>query len=78
MAKTAPAVEQPCIMIDYTGDNTVYPSDAAAIFDAIGSSDKQRHSVQGDHHGHALVDGEEPGREIAGRLLKSWLREQEG
>ncbi len=54
MAKTAPSVEQPCIMIDYTGDNTVYPSDATAVFDAIGSSDKQRHSVRGDHHGHAV------------------------
>ncbi len=31
--ETATAVQQPCLLIDYTGDNTVFPADCAAIFD---------------------------------------------
>ncbi len=73
MAKTAPSVEQPSIVISYSGDNTVYPSDSAAIFEALGSSDKVQHRVRGDHHGHALVEGEEPGRIEVGKLLSEWL-----
>ncbi len=76
MAKTAPSVEQPSILISYSGDNTVYPSDSVAIFEALGSSDKVQHRVRGDHHGHALVEGEEPGRIEVGRLLTDWLAER--
>ena len=75
MAKTAPSVEQPSILISHTGDNTVYPSDSAMIFEALGTSDKVKHSVRGDHHGHALLEGEEPGRIETGRLLTTWLAE---
>jgi len=73
MAKTAPSVEQPSIVISYTGDNTVYPSDSAAIFGALGSSDKIKHQVRGDHHGQALEEDEAPGRLEVGRLLTEWL-----
>ncbi|MBT4939312.1 MAG: alpha/beta hydrolase, partial [Rhodospirillaceae bacterium] len=73
MAKTSPAVEQPSILIAYTGDNTVYPSDSTAIFEAIASADKVQHKIRGDHHGHALAEGEEPGRIEAGKILTDWL-----
>ena len=76
MARTAPSVEQPSILISYTGDNTVYPSDSKAIYEAISTNDKSQHSIRGDHHGHAINVGEKPGRIEAGGLLTDWLREK--
>lgn len=70
--KTASAVEQPCLLIDYTGDNTVFPADCAAIFDAVRSSKKIRQRFRGDHHGRALEKGEEPGRAGAARAIVDW------
>ena len=72
--ETAKAVEQPCLLIDYTGDNTVFPADCAAIFETIASSDKIRQRFRGDHHGRALEKGEEPGRTAAAKAIVEWVR----
>jgi hypothetical protein len=70
---TAPAIEQPALMVHYTGDQTLFPSDAKAIFDAIGTPDKQTLAFRGDHHGRALAEGEPDGRERAGAAIAEWL-----
>jgi len=75
MAKCAPAIEQPVLMIDYTGDNMVFPSDADAIYHSIGSNSKTRVSVDGDHHGRPLRDGDMP-RAKVGQVLRQWLQDQ--
>jgi hypothetical protein len=74
--RTAPAIEQPCIQIEYSGDNAVFPSDGAKIFSAIRSTLKERHTVPGDHHGRALRQGEAGGRARAGQLIRTWIAEQ--
>jgi hypothetical protein len=71
---TAPAIEQPVLMVHYTGDQTLFPSDAEAIFAAIGSGDKTIAAFRGDHHGRALEDGEADGREPAGAAISAWLQ----
>lgn len=71
--ETAAAVEQPCLLIDYTGDNTVFPADCAAIFEAIASTDRTRQRFRGDHHGRALEKGEEPGRVAAAKAIVEWV-----
>lgn len=71
--ETAKAVQQPCLLIDYTGDNTVFPADCAAIFDTIASSGKIRKRFRGDHHGRALAKGEEPGRTGAANAIVEWV-----
>ena len=70
--ETAKAVQQPCLLIDYTGDNTVFPADCAAIFETIASSGKIRKRFRGDHHGRALEKGEEPGRVGAAKAIIEW------
>lgn len=70
------AIEQPVLMIEYSGDNSVYPGESDAIFSVIGSSEKQRHEVDGNHHGHALQKNEPSGQEIAGSLITEWLAER--
>ena len=75
MAKTASAITQPVLVIEYTGDQACFPGDVQKIFDALASDQKRHLRVRGDHHGRALSPGEDPGRLEAGRLLGAWLRE---
>lgn len=73
-AKTGAAIEQPVLMIEYTGDRAVQPAGARAIFESIGSADKVHERVRADHHGRALMAGEPSGRSIAGRMIGEWLK----
>jgi hypothetical protein len=75
LLETARAIEQPCLQIEYTGDNTVFPSDAAAIFEALRTGGKDRLRFRGDHHGRALAPGEEAGRALAGAAIRDWSAE---
>lgn len=73
--KTAPSVDVPALLIEYTGDVSTFPATLRAIHDSIGSANKRHVRVRGDHHGRALDPGEEPGRYAAGRAVAAWLRE---
>jgi hypothetical protein len=75
LAKTAPGITQPSLLVDYTGDPACFPTVVDGIFGSIGSANKLRERVRGDHHGRALAPGEEPGRYVAGRVLQQWLRD---
>jgi len=68
------SIEQPSLIIYYTGDNTVFPTDIAGIVDAIGTRDKIRHDIRGNHHGHALDPGDALGQDVAGRIVAEWLK----
>ena len=72
--KCGPAIEQPALMIDYTGDNTVFPADAAAIFASLRTRDKSRRSIRGNHHGQPLAEGEPSGQLAAGQAIQDFLR----
>lgn len=74
MAKTVPSVQQPALVIEYTGDNCVFPADVQSILDAMPSSDKTHLKVRGNHHGMALAPGESNGQEIAGQHIQDWLK----
>lgn len=73
LEKTASALVQPTLVVEYTGDQAAFPGDVQRIVDAIAARDKTHVRVRGDHHGRALGPGEEPGRYIAGRQLVEWL-----
>ncbi|VVD78792.1 alpha/beta hydrolase [Pandoraea aquatica] len=75
LSKTAAAIVQPTLLIEYTGDQACFPSVIEDIYASLGATQKSHRRVRGDHHGRALADGEEAGRYIAGRLLQDWLRE---
>ncbi len=75
LAKTAPDITQPTLLVEYTGDPACFPTVVDSIFGSIGSANKRREHVRGDHHGRALLAGEEPGRYAAGRILQQWLRD---
>lgn len=74
LAKTAGSITQPCLVVEYTGDQACFPGDVRRIVDAIAAKNKEHLRVRGDHHGRALDAGEQPGRLEAGRHLAAWLR----
>lgn len=74
--KTAPAVTMPTLLVEYTGDQTTFPQTVRDIFGWLTASDKKHLRIRGDHHGRPLVQGEEPGRDIAGRAIEDWLKER--
>lgn len=73
MEKCAPAISQPTLMIQYTGDNSVFPTDADRIFDWIGGTEKTRIKLKGDHHGRNVDDGSHQPQLDAGVAIRSWL-----
>jgi hypothetical protein len=76
MQVCAPNIRQPTLMIEFTGDNCVFPQDAEAIFGWLGSQEKARHRVHGNHHGQAVADGMPNGQHEAGKIIRDWLEER--
>ena len=74
LAKTASAITQPVLVVEYTGDQACFPGDVKKIVAAIASRDKRHERIRGDHHGRALSATETPGRIEAGRMLAEWLQ----
>jgi esterase/lipase len=59
-------------VVQSLGDTGVFPSDAQAIYDALGATDKRLEMITGDHY------LETPGsaRDDVADLIVAWLREQ--
>jgi hypothetical protein len=75
METCAPDVRQPTLMIEYTGDNSVFPSEAKAIFDWLGAADKARTRIHGNHHGQPVRDDALSGQLESGTRIREWLAE---
>ena len=73
MEACAPGITQPTLMIEYTGDNSVFPAEADAIFGWIGSPAKTRHKIHGNHHGQQIRDDAPSGQLEAGARIRDWL-----
>ena len=71
---TGPAVALPALVISYTADNSVFPSDTRAIHDALASPDKSLVEVDGDHYGYAPGGEDRAGGRAAAELIVDWLR----
>ena len=76
MARCAGAVKQPVLMIEYTGDNSVFPSEAEFIFGELGAADKTREKIHGNHHGRPIRPDAPNGQIEAGKKIAAWLRER--
>jgi hypothetical protein len=45
-----PNISVPSLVIDASADSGVFESDTSAIFESLGTTDKERHTVTGDHY----------------------------
>ena len=76
MQSCAPDILQPVLMIEYTGDNCVFPADAETLFAFIGSREKVHFLVHGNHHGLPVFEGGPNGQHEAGKHIRAWLEER--
>ncbi len=76
LEKTGPAIDVPALVVSYDGDNAIFPGDAERAFELLGSTDKQRISVAGDHYGFAVGTQVRSGAPKATGAIVDWLRER--
>jgi hypothetical protein len=69
LEQTLPAVRQPTLLIEYTGDQCTFPADIVAIHGQIGTQAKTHVRVRGN-----LAKDEPAGRTVAAQHLEAWLR----
>jgi hypothetical protein len=70
-AQHLPRVTVPSLVVQSLGDRGVYPSDAQAIHDALGATDKRIALVPGEHY---FEDG---GRDQVADLIAGWLQDHD-
>ncbi len=73
VAANAPRVDVPAFLAAYTGDNAIFPTDTNLIYESLGTSDKRRVDVEGDHYGFPLPGSSVNPREKALNALADWL-----
>jgi hypothetical protein len=73
MQKCAPSIEQPTLLIEFTGDNSTFPSEVDALFGMVGAIDKSRAAFAGDHHGRPLTEDAPNPKILVGAHLRDWL-----
>ena len=62
-------ITQPALVIQSKADTGVFPSDAQAIYDALGSADKTLEMIPGDHYLENPADA----RDGVADLITAWL-----
>ena len=65
-------ITQPALVIQSDADTGVFPSDAKAIYDALGSADKRQEMIAGDHYLQTPDDA----RGKVADMIADWLAEQ--
>lgn len=73
MAKCAPSIARPCLLIEFTADNGVFPSEVDELFRLLPGPDKERCKIHGNHHGQAVSPGKPDGQIEAGKAIAEWL-----
>ena len=70
IVSTGPRMTLPALMVSYSGDNCIFPSDNELVAGCLGSDDLTRVEIEGDHYGFPA----ETGREGAVAAIADWLR----
>lgn len=72
--RNGPGVDVPALMVNYTADHCVFPSDVELIHDSLGTADKTRIDIAAEHYGHPLPGSDAWGRPRAVEALVEWAR----
>ena len=70
IALTGARMTLPALVIEYTADNAIFPSDTEHITRSLGSRQIERRAIDGDHYGFPA----ERGRDGALEEIVSWMR----
>jgi pimeloyl-ACP methyl ester carboxylesterase len=74
LQRSLAGVTVPTLLIQYTGDCSVFPSDVAAALDALAAPDVSHVQVRADHFGGPIVRGEPSGIPATVSHLADWAR----
>jgi hypothetical protein len=69
-------VTVPTLLVQYTGDCSVFPSDVAAALQALAATDVTHVQVRCDHFGAPLAPGEDSGIPATVEHLVEWVARQ--
>jgi pimeloyl-ACP methyl ester carboxylesterase len=67
-------IKAPSLVIQSTGDTGLFPSDTQRIYEALASSDKELHMVEGDHYLLSPAGT----REAVADLIEDWVKKRRG
>jgi pimeloyl-ACP methyl ester carboxylesterase len=73
LERCLPGVTVPTLLVQYTGDCSVFPGDVAAALSALGATDISHVQVRCDHFGGPLASGEESGIPATVEHLVEWV-----
>lgn len=72
IADTGERMTLPSLIVSYTGDTCVFPSDDELIADSLATKSLDRASVAADHYGFPVASG----RDVATRIVADWITAQ--
>jgi hypothetical protein len=70
IARTGPRMTLPALMISYSGDHCIFPSDNEHLARSLGTRQLERLEIDADHYGFPA----ETGRDAAVAAMVDWLR----
>lgn len=76
VARALAGVTAPVLIIEFTGDCSVFPSDIATAIEAAGSTHVSHEHIRADHFGRPLGEGEPAGMPLAAQSIASWAAER--
>jgi len=65
-------IELPALVVQSMADTGVFPSDARAIYDALGSQDKSIELVTGDHY----LENPSNARDTVADMIAAWVKQR--
>lgn len=76
LLRCAAGVPVPVLLVELTGDQACFPSDATDAVTAFPGDDVSHVRVKGRHFGAAIVEGASSGAALAGEAMGCWLAER--
>lgn len=76
VARCLAGVSLPVLIIEFTGDCSVFPSDIREALSSAASADVTHQRIRADHFGRPLADGEPDGIPLAAHTIAGWITER--
>lgn len=73
LLRCAPGVTAPSLLIELSGDQACFPTDAENMAASFNSNDITHRQVRGKHFGAPITEGEPPGSALAAEVISEWL-----
>lgn len=78
LTRSLTGVTVPTMIIEFTGDCSVFPSDIRAALTSLAAPDRRHVRIRADHFGRPLEPGGPSGISVAAKELASWGRDGAG